>query len=160
MKKFCLIICFTAALCAAAAFTNPLRFHITANSDSSIDQSVKLAVRDEIIALTEDKMKDCDSIIEAERAFMAQSDEIERAANAILRDWGMEYSAKVTIADEKFPTRVYGNKIYPAGGYTAVRITLGSGNGHNWWCVLFPPLCLSAEEDAEYTSWIYELLFK
>ena len=124
-----------------------LRLHILANSDSEEDQRVKLAVRDHILSLNlffeeTDKAK----TIEAANARLA---EIEEAANSELLRQGSSDTAKAELVRMYFTTRVYDDVTLPAGYYDAVRITIGEGGGKNWWCVLYPPLCIPAATKEE-----------
>lgn len=127
-----------------------LRLHIPANSDSDIDQQIKLRVRDYILAEFSDELSGSGSLEEAEERVLELLPEIERKATGFLRENGFSYGAKAELATMNFTTREYDRLILPAGKYRALRITLGSGNGHNWWCVIFPQLCLpSACENSE-----------
>ena len=127
-----------------------LRLHIPANSDSDIDQQIKLRVRDYILAEFSDELSGSGSLEEAEERVNEMLPEIERKATDFLRENGFSYGAKAELVTMNFTTREYDRLILPAGKYRALRITLGSGNGHNWWCVIFPQLCLpSACESSE-----------
>ena len=119
-----------------------LRLHILAQSDSEYDQSVKLLVRDALLERSEEIFGDSSSredILEAARENLAYA---EQTANAVLEENGCTYKAHCELAEMYFDKRVYGDITVPQGEYTALRVTLGSGNGHNWWCVIYPPLCL------------------
>ncbi|MBQ4062181.1 MAG: stage II sporulation protein R [Christensenellaceae bacterium] len=142
------IIVFAAALimCAAlaletAVYSMPLRLHIVANSDSALDQSVKLEVRDAVLELSQDIFSDSFSLNSALEAAISNKELFEEKANEILKTNGLDYSAKAQIGEFTFPKRDYGSIIYPAGEYTALRLVLGKGEGHNWWCVMYPSLC-------------------
>lgn len=118
-----------------------VRFHVIANSDSEEDQRVKLKVRDAVLkkvgAGLEDKKSQEESLI----YLNGKLDEIEKIANDILRKEGKTYRAKAMIGDYNFPVKNYNSVTLPAGEYKALRIVLGDGDGKNWWCVMFPPLC-------------------
>ncbi|MBD5128887.1 MAG: stage II sporulation protein R [Ruminococcaceae bacterium] len=121
-----------------------LRLHIPANSDSESDQAVKLELRDFLLAEYGSELSDCRDLSAAEERARELLPEIERRSTEFLRERGFGYGAKAELADMYFTTREYDRLILPAGEYTALRITLGSGEGHNWWCVIFPQLCLPA----------------
>ncbi len=118
----------------------PLRLHVIANSDSVYDQEVKFQVRDEILNLLSDVMKDAASKEEAMKDIRMVLPQIEEECNAVLKNY-TTYTASASLEKADFPTRRYGDLVLPAGNYDALRIVLGDGDGHNWWCVLFPPLC-------------------
>lgn len=128
---------------AKSVFDSVLRLHILAESDDDRDQAIKLEVRDAVLELTSEFLRDCRSLEEAKAVVIAHRDDIIAVANAVLAKNGAEYSASLSVGREMYPERDYGGQVYPAGEYTSVRILLGSGEGHNWWCVLFPSLCLS-----------------
>lgn len=121
-----------------------IRLHVVAASDQEIDQEIKLLVRDVVLQETS-------HLLEGEtdpRAALAQGlSSIETVANQCLQSLGCRKTAKVTLQKELFPTREYDSFTLPAGTYTALRVTIGTGQGHNWWCVVFPSLCLSATSE-------------
>lgn len=119
-----------------------LRLHIPANSDGGADQKIKLRLRDYILAVFSDELSECENLEEAEKKAKELLPEIERKSNEFLDENGFSYGAKAELVTMDFTTREYDKLILPAGKYRALRITLGSGNGHNWWCVIFPQLCL------------------
>lgn len=121
-----------------------LRLHIPANSDSAEDQAIKLRLRDFVLEEYGARLSECETLQSAEECALALLPEIERSASAFLRENGFTYGAKAELVTMDFPTRKYDRLILPAGEYRALRITLGSGEGHNWWCVIFPQLCLPA----------------
>lgn len=126
-----------------------LRLHILASSDSEEDQRVKLIVRD---ALLESGAGIFDGSVSADEAVEKISPEIsflEDTANSVLRENGFDYTAEIQITREYFSTRQYEDVTLPAGEYTALKVVLGQGDGHNWWCVMFPPLCLPAASESE-----------
>lgn len=138
-----------------------LRLHVIANSDNLSDQAVKMKVRDAVISLMNSEFAYVDDGAEARRIAGENLEEIEKAAERILAVYGCDYPVRATLGPYTFPTRFYGKEIFPAGEYTAVRVVLGEGQGKNWWCVLFPPLCL---EDLEKGKSMYsqgaEIRFK
>lgn len=121
-----------------------IRLHIVSNSDSEEDQRVKLLVRDEVLALA--RLKDDiiypESIAFAEHLLKMNGQIILQAVRRVLEREGMEYDAQLLIGDFEFPDREYAGMLYPAGSYRALRILLGKAEGKNWWCILFPPLCI------------------
>lgn len=118
----------------------PLRLHILANSDDPSDQQLKLALRDHVIRLVEQNMGEAADKQEAIRHLEASLPQLTVACNEFLAPRA-EYSARLEITKSQFPDIDYGAFTLPAGEYDALRIVLGEGQGHNWWCVLFPPLC-------------------
>lgn len=126
-----------------------LRLHIPANSDSEDDQKIKLEVRDMVLSEFSGELAECKSVSEAEEKIILLLPEIEERCNEFLRERGFEYSARAELSDSRFPTREYDRVILPAGEYRALKITLGKGEGHNWWCVIFPQLCLPAVSEPE-----------
>ena len=121
-----------------------IRLHVVAASDSAEDQALKLRVRD---AVTESLQEDLANIADMDpaRAYLQENlPKIEAVANQVLRAAGCEDTAAVSLAVEEFSTRVYDTFTLPAGIYEALRITIGQGEGKNWWCVVFPALCVSA----------------
>lgn len=121
-----------------------LRLHVLADTDSEADQTVKLKVRDAILEETENLFTSCNTADEAIRKASEKKAEIKEIAESVLRENGFGYGAEVFIEQEYFGTRQYENVSLPAGNYTALKVILGKGAGHNWWCVMFPPLCLPA----------------
>ena len=118
-----------------------IRLHVVANSDTSADQTVKLAVRD---AVLREAGRVLNGAEDPKQAVAAQLPALEAAANAELQRQGSEDLARVSFRRELFPTREYDTFSLPAGVYDSLRVTIGQGEGHNWWCVIFPPLCAQA----------------
>lgn len=122
-----------------------LRLHILADSDSDGDQWLKLKVRDAVI---ESGILDgCTSLSDAQATAGANLDRIEHIAEDTLRQYGCTKPVKACLTDMHFTERVYGELTMPAGDYKALRILIGNAQGHNWWCVMYPPLCLPAACD-------------
>lgn len=124
-----------------------LRFHIIANSDSDEDQTLKVNVRDRVL-------KDCSKIFELkkdlEESIIAAEENLDvilKSAEDEIQKRGYSYEVKAEIVDMPFSTRHYNEVTLPAGIYKAVRITIGKGRGQNWWCVMFPPMCLPAAQE-------------
>ena len=124
-----------------------VRLHILANSDSEEDQAVKLLVRDALLRESEALAEEYTSVEEAEKYFRENKDELTAIANRVLRENGFDYTATVTLTEEYYETRQYDDLTFPAGIYTSLRVILGEGEGHNWWCVMFPNLCISVAGD-------------
>lgn len=120
-----------------------LRLHIIANSDSTEDQDLKLKVKNYFLENTADLFvgQTLDENIEIAKENI---DYIEKICNTCIEQTGFDYEAEVTVDREYFDTRVYDDFTLPAGVYNSIRITIGQGNGHNWWCIVFPSVCLSA----------------
>lgn len=120
-----------------------IRMHVVAASDSDAEQALKLKVRDavlkEVVALGEWEKTE-----EALCALSAHLDQIEAAANQILKEEGSSHRAEVTLCTEEFPIRKYDTFTLPSGVYQSLRVTIGPGEGANWWCVVFPKLCMPA----------------
>ena len=119
-----------------------LRLHILANSDSPEDQRLKLIVRDEL--LESGIFSGAGDLAEAERIARESMPDIVRTAENVLQRYACNDSVSAELADMDFDERVYGDITMPAGRYRALRITIGEARGHNWWCVMYPPLCLPA----------------
>lgn len=130
-----------------ALYDNVIRLHVIADSDSEEDQAIKLRVRDRIIAEIGDRGGD--SFEEAYSSVSQMLPEIEQAAADEVSKYTNEYTASVILGEEVYPERIYEDISLPAGKYMSLRVVLGSGEGKNWWCVLFPPLCTSAAEKEE-----------
>lgn len=126
---------------------NLIRLHVVADSDSAEDQAIKLQVRDAITAKLETVMDDLPDLETAKAYLQEHLPELEKIANDTLKAAGNGCQAVVTLAKEAFPTREYDTFTLPAGIYESLRVTIGSGEGQNWWCVVFPSLCVSATTD-------------
>ncbi|TYR80184.1 stage II sporulation protein R [Priestia megaterium] len=118
-----------------------IRLRILANSDGEKDQHVKRLIRDEVNAQITTWVQDLTSVREARKIIKSNLPELESIAKNVLQEQGVTQSVHVDFGEVSFPTKLYGQFLYPAGDYEAVLITLGKGEGANWWCVLFPPLC-------------------
>lgn len=135
-----------------------IRLHVVAKSDSAWDQGVKLAVRDAVREEASALLADCESADEAWALLAENADAIKQAARAALRAWAPEDEAHLSLGVYDFPERVYGGEIVPAGEYRAVRVVIGEGEGKNWWCVLFPSLCLPTDADGAEPVVFYSAL--
>ncbi len=123
---------------------NTFRLHILANSDSADDQRVKYALRDFMLTDLGAIFGACDSKDETRALATRNLAYIEQRANDFLRENGSRSSVRCSVETTDFPTRVYGDVTLPAGRYDALRVVIGEGEGHNWWCVLYPSVCLRA----------------
>lgn len=139
-----------------------LRLHVIANSDSPQDQAAKLRVRDAILAY-EAQGLDTRSQEALRTDILADGAGLLSTVEASLQESGMDYGARLSLGTYAFPDRTYLGKRYPAGAYPALRVVLGEGAGQNWWCVLFPPLCIlelpgGEIEEGEMQSLLLNLL--
>ena len=122
-----------------------LRLHVRAKSNSADDQSLKLKVRDNVLAVSEEILSDCQSKEESIEKIKENMETIETAAQQTVYENGKTDKVKVYLRDEIFPVRKYGNFIFSAGKYTAVAVEIGGGKGKNWWCVMYPHICFIDE---------------
>ena len=123
---------------------NLIRLHVVANSDSEADQAVKLQVRDAIVSSLQPDMQKISGIAEAKEYLCGKLQQLEETANSALAASGSSLQAVVTLEKEAFSTRDYETFSLPAGVYESLRVTIGEGEGKNWWCVVFPTLCIPA----------------
>ncbi len=124
-----------------------VRLHVLANSDTVEDQALKLKVRDAVIEYME-KQDDLNSAGEAREYLSENLNRLEKIAEGVIASEGYDYSARADLGVRYIPEKAYGGIRFPAGNYEALNITIGRGEGENWWCVLFPPLCLLEEGTA------------
>lgn len=122
---------------------NVFRLHILANSNTVEDQALKLKVRDCIGETVDLLSKEAQNAYDMERLIEENADKIRSEAQKCIEREGFDYDVKIEIGNFYFPTKSYGSEALPAGEYNAVRIIIGEGKGDNWWCIMFPPLCLS-----------------
>lgn len=118
-----------------------LRFHVLANSDSKEDQEVKKKVRDAVGAMMEPRLAESRNLEETEAIVQRSMENIVEVATETLEENGYHYGASARLANVEFPVKSYGAYTFPAGEYEALQVTLGEGEGHNWWCVLYPNMC-------------------
>lgn len=140
-----------------------LRLHIRAQSNSAADQAVKLKVRDSVVLYLESELKDVRDFETAKKEIDKRKGQIKQLADKVLNENGFTYRSTVTLSNEFFPTRMYEDLVVESGYYDALIILLGEGNGDNWWCVIYPPLCYVEAEfggDFRYKSKIKELIDK
>jgi stage II sporulation protein R len=152
-------LCFTIIL-STVSFTyeckgieqNVLRLHILANSDSKADQALKLKVRDRLLLVGSDLFSGSDGVAEAQKKAIKKLSLLQTEAEKVIKDEGFDYPVKIEIAKSDFETRVYDNITLPAGRYNAVRVLIGNAEGQNWWCVMFPPMCIPAAQPQKELS--------
>lgn len=138
---------FSFAQTSAQIRKNVLRLHVIANSDSSADQNLKLAVRDAILnegSLIFDGSITVDDAVER---ITPEIIDLTKTAESIINEYGFSYAVEISIDEEYFETRTYENVTLPAGNYLSLIIKIGEGKGKNWWCVMFPPMCVSAADE-------------
>lgn len=123
-----------------------LRLHVIANSDTSVDQNLKLRLRDYIIQEGKDIFNGSVNVENAVKKIEPVLPELEKSAKAFVNQAGFDYDVKISLSNEYFTTRTYETVTLPAGKYLALRVVIGSGEGHNWWCVMFPPMCVPAAD--------------
>lgn len=146
-----------------SVFDNVVRIHIRANSNSEIDQAVKLKVRDEITKYLSDILIECKDKKQALSLISQSQSKLAEIADNTLYNNNFKYSSAVSVEKSYFPGREYDGYIFPEGEYDALIISLGTGAGDNWWCVAFPPLCFvpdGGEGEIVYKSWVKEILDK
>jgi len=137
---------------------NLIRLHVVANSDSEDDQALKLEVRDAILARVGELLEPVRTKQDAWRVLLENTGQLQGAAIGRISAAGKSYGARVEMGTFAFPERTYGDITVPQGNYDAVRVVLGEGNGRNWWCVLFPPLCfIQVNKDKEVEGLKLEL---
>ena len=172
MKKIAITLCLVLVLGGLIIFgllNNPanqnseyLRIHIRANSNSEIDQAVKYQVKDAVVEALIPILSSCQTKQEAEQTLQKNFSLIESVANNVLLKNGFSYKAKARLASEEFPTRSYDGLVLEQGFYDALILDLGTGEGNNWWCVVYPPLCFLKSnptgQDVVYKSKLVEII--
>lgn len=136
--------------------SNVLRLHIIANSDSEQDQSLKLMVRDGILSGYSEIFENSDGIDEIVATAKEHLSEIEKTAEKIIRENGFFYDVSCEVVKMDFDKKDYENFTMPKGFYNALRIKIGSAEGKNWWCVMYPPLCVPATTEADLSEYLTE----
>ena len=178
---FCVLLLLTTALVVimptereGEIYSDTVRLHILASSDSEEDQRIKLRIRDYILEHGFLDAGEPESKDEAEERLRLGIPDTEAAINARLSEMGVSYTASITLGEEWYDTREYEDFTLPRGYYTSYRVVLGEGDGQNWWCVMYPPICkglatdnsrddgvhYSGEEYALITSGKYNIKFK
>ena len=130
-------------------YDSVLRLHVLANSDSEGDQALKLSVRDAILADTAHLFADCKSRDEASAVVSENLPLLQMSAERAISEAGYSYPVRIELGEEEYPTKNYESACFPAGEYLSLRVLIGEGAGQNWWCVLFPPLCVSAASESD-----------
>lgn len=141
MIIFCLILMVFSKYNTSNINSKLLRFHVVANSDNVYDQAVKLKVRDAVLKNFGPDLTKCMTRQDAIEYLKLNISKIEDISNQILHEYGKKYTAKAEVGQFMFPVKSYGSITLPEGEYEALNIKLGNGEGKNWWCVMFPPLC-------------------
>lgn len=118
-----------------------IRFHILANSDSVSDQALKMRVKESVVNYIYEKTGDFKTVDETKNFILNNDKTIKSIATKAIADNGYDYTVSSTFGFSDFPVKTYGDVIFPKGTYTSYTIKIGNGKGHNWWCVLYPPLC-------------------
>ena len=158
MKKRILILFLTLALLIGILAVLPvhsesniydsvLRLHVIANSDSDEDQALKLLVRDAVLLKSQELLSGISSREQAELIIEQNLEVLRLTAEETVRSNGYGYFVSISLGKEEYPTKSYESCAFPAGEYTSLQIFIGDASGKNWWCVLYPPLCLSAATD-------------
>ena len=169
MRNFCITFLIVAiiGLCGVAYLVSPttkteyLRIHIRANSNEVVDQTIKYKVKDQIVEFLTPKIAECDTFQKAINLLTDNLTEIEKVADQTLKENRFNYTSKASVKNEKFPTRKYEDLVLDGGFYDALILELGSGEGDNWWCVVYPPLCFVGNgEGYVYKSKIMEIINK
>ncbi len=167
MKKSCIIFLLIAIISLTAIglilpkeqrHTEYLRIHVRANSNLETDQTVKYKVKDAVVCYLTPFISDCDTKEKAQRVLKENLSGIENVSEKILMENGFNYGAKASVREELFPTRVYNGLELESGFYDALIIELGSGEGDNWWCVVYPPLCFTGTGQITYRSKIMDVI--
>ena len=135
-------------------YEDVLRLHVIAESDGEEDQALKLKVRDAVLECVSGAVADCCSFEEANVRVGTMLADIRAAAETCVRENGGDCGVAVELSPEKYPRRDYGSSCLPAGVYQSLRVTLGNGEGKNWWCVLFPTVCIRFAEGADEDAYI------
>ncbi len=135
-----------------------IRFHVLANSDTEADQALKLAVKDQVVSYMQTLLDDAESVEDSREIIQNHLPDIQQQAQLVLAQKGSDEGVAVQYGHFDFPVKYYGQFSLPAGNYEALRVVIGQGEGHNWWCVLFPPMCfvdagqVETDELAHYTG--------
>ncbi len=119
-----------------------IRFHVLANSDSKEDQELKLKVKNKVVTYMQTLLQDCRSKEEAEKILSQYMEQLITLSKQVIEEEGYDYSVTAKLEQHYFPVKTYGNQVYPEGEYEALRILIGKAEGKNWWCVMFPSLCM------------------
>ena len=153
-KRFCVAIVILLVVMMAVSFLpvhgeqevydTVVRLHVLANSDGEEDQALKLTVRDAMLEAAAPYLEGCTTQEEAIRSLTLHLSDLEAVAAETITAEGYDYPVTVLLGEEDYPTRTYETCAFPAGTYVSLRVCIGDAEGQNWWCCLFPPLCLTA----------------
>ena len=148
-----LIACVIPTEADAEIYSDTLRLHILAASDSDEDQALKLRVRDGILAEYSAQLSEVTDLEDARATLEARLPDIVATAERIVAEAGYDYTVTASLGEEWYDTRDYGELSLPRGVYTSLIIKIGKGQGRNWWCVMYPPMCLDLATDAPSDDW-------
>ena len=129
-------------------YDSVLRLHVLANSDSEEDQNLKLKVRDALLESSCELFESCPTREDAILKVNENIEYLEAVAASVIEDEGYTYPVSIELGEEVYPTKSYEGFCFPSGSYVSLQVIIGNGEGQNWWCVLFPPMCLSAASTA------------
>lgn len=118
-----------------------IRLHVVANSDSSEDQQLKLEVKEEIVSLLRNKLRDDTSVSMAQKTLREHLEDVKMTASRYIQEQGYDYEVSAELGTCYFPVKEYGDMTFPAGEYKALKVNIGNAEGKNWWCVMYPTLC-------------------
>jgi len=171
--KYLPFILFILLCCGIFVFNNDrtkneydyLRVHIRANSNSETDQNIKYIIKDKVVEFVTPYLIDCDTKKKSIETINELLPQIECLCDSVLGQYGFSYTSRAKVDSEKFPTRSYDNVTLESGIYDALIIELGSGNGDNWWCIVYPPLCFVnksnlSEQNIKYQSYLVDIIKK
>ena len=168
MKKNCIIFILIGIISLTVVFfsvekresvsTEYLRIHVRANSNEEKDQQIKYQIKDRLVAYLTPFVAQASTKSQAISLLNEKSEQMESICNSYLSLKGFNYSAKVKIVNEYFPTRVYEDTTLESGYYDSIIVELGSAKGDNWWCVVYPPLCFVNSAPVSYRSKILEII--
>lgn len=127
--------------------TKVLRMHVLANSNSINDQKLKIAVKNNILKSTRELFTDCDNLEESIEIAQSNTELIKASAQEVIKKYNKNYDVKVYVDNEFFDVREYKDFTLPSGNYNTVKVVIGEGKGKNWWCVMYPAVCISACSD-------------
>ena len=127
--------------------TKVLRMHVLANSNSIEDQKLKIAVKNNILKFTQELFTDCDNLEESIEIAQSNTELIKASAQEVIKKYNKNYDVKVYVDNEFFDVREYKDFTLPSGNYNTVKVVIGEGKGKNWWCVMYPAVCISACSD-------------
>ena len=133
-------------------YNKVVRLHVLANSDSEEDQAVKLAVRDAVLNVTAPLLQNCQTREEAVFLLEKNRELLTQTAETVLHEQGFDDDVHIEMGLEEYPTRTYDSLCFPAGEYVSMRVEIGEADGQNWWCCLFPPLCLDTATVGKQTA--------